>query len=297
MVREVTIHEVGPRDGLQGLPYVLSVDQKRHFIEAIAHSGIKNIEVASFVHPKLVPTMANAEEVYNEVEYLQYEPYQNMNLSTLVMNQRGFDRALESGVENFNICFSTSEEFNKRNFGKEQTEILQEYAQMLQNIPKNQVKVYISCFFGCPFKGLMSDSTLLTAFQEAAKLGNTIVLCDTTGRAFPLHIKYNLALVATLPEYKQVSIALHLHEGEKGKEFLFDNIKAAFDFGIRNFDTSIGGIGGCPFMPHSGGNVPTEDLVEWCEKQNIDCGIERKNLDSLINLVKNEFREKECEIR
>ena len=293
MVQQVAIHEVGPRAGLQGLPYTLSVDQKVHFIEAIAHSGIKNIEVASFVHPKLVPTMADAEEVYKQIEYLQ----KDTKLSALVMNQRGFDRALESGVENFNICFSTSEKFNQRNFGKDKLEIIQEYIQMLEHIPKNQVRVYLSCFFGCPFEGFMADSALLTAFQDAAKLGNTIVLCDTTGRAFPAHMRHNLALIQTLPEYREVNVALHLHEGEKGKQFLFDNIEIAFDFGIREFDSSIGGIGGCPFMPHAGGNVPTEDLVEWCEKQDIDCGIERKNLDSLINLVKNEFKTMECEIK
>ena len=146
--RRIEIYEVGPRDGLQNLEHFVPTEQKREFIRELRKIGFKNIEVTSFAHPRYVPQMADAEEVFDGQG------------AVLVMNQKGMDRALSAGVTHFNIVFSPSEAFNQSNLGCDLQTAVERYEQMLTGIPKSNVRVYLSCFFGCPIEGELDHRAL-----------------------------------------------------------------------------------------------------------------------------------------
>ena len=262
---KVTIFEVGPRDGIQALSHAVSYDDKVELIKALAKSGLTYIEVGAFVHPKLVPNMADSDAVYAAVQGL------SSNLSVLVPNKRGIDRAKSVGANLFNIFYSPNEVFNMSNYGRDMNTIVEDYKVALEGIDPNSVRVYLSMSFGCP------DEDLAKAMEIAVEFGNKVVLCDTAGIATPVMIKkgYDIA-----KQYTD-NIALHLHHGP----YLMQNVDIAIDLGIREFDTSIGGLGGCPFIPGSGANLATEVFVKWCESRGIDCGVNSKDLKDAIKLA------------
>ena len=267
---DVKIYEVGPRDGLQNIERFTPTTDKIDLINRLYHTGLQDIEVTSFVHPKLVPNMADAEEVFTTTKEIG-------NFSALVPNQRGFDRAKAVGAEKFNVFFSASESFNTANLGKSMTEALLEINSMLENVDKKNVRAYISCAFGCPLDGKPSESKLHTAIREADNFADTIVLCDTIGKAFPSLIKRTLEDVKSI----DAEIALHLHHTKSKKDNMFPNIQAGLEWGITQFDSSIGGLGGCPFIPGSGSNLSTNDLIRFLHRKNYDTGLDVWKLDDI----------------
>ena len=275
------VYEVGPRDGLQSAKVRFSTPEKVEMVKMLAKSGISAIEVGSFVNPKLVPSMADSAAVFQEVSGL-LRP--EIELSALIPNEKGFLEARRAGFEHFNLFFSPSEAFNARNLGKTRIEALSDFKKTLKGVPKSNVRVYISCAFGCPFEGQIEANLLRMTIREADRLGSTVVLCDTVGRATPATIRTTLRLVE--PEIN-TEIALHLHEGPRGRSGLFENIEAAVEMGVLQFDSCIAGLGGCPFMPGSGGNVATEDLVEWAHGRGFDTGVSGRALAEAAAFVAN----------
>ena len=278
MLSDIKIYEVGPRDGLQNLKKRFSTSEKVHFIGLLAKSGLNSIEIGSFVNPRFVPTMADSEAVFREVLPFFDE---KMEFGALIPNEKGLKRAISAGATYFNAFFSPSDEFNQRNLGKSRIEAVEMLQTAFLGIPKENIRVYVSCAFGCPFEGPISDDKLIACVQEAASIGGTVVLCDTVGSVYPALLRHVLNICGYIPE----NLALHLHEGPKGRTGLFENVKIAYDFGICEFDSSIGGLGGCPFMPNTGGNLATEDLVEWAESNNIDCNIKLTDLEAPLNFL------------
>ena len=261
----ITVFEVGPRDGIQALKHHVSYDDKIDLIKQLVKSGITNIEVGAFVHPKLVPNMAESDAVYAAVQKLP------ANLSVLVPNKRGVDRAKSVGADLLNIFYSPNDVFNVANYGRELDAIIAEYKTALEGIQARNVRVYISMAFGGP------PDDLDNAVQTAMQFGEKVVLCDTDGIATPEMIKEGLEIAYRTTD----CIALHLHHGP----FLFDNVQAAIDHGVKEFDTSIGGLGGCPFIPGSEANLATEDFVAWCNERDIECGIESQSLKEAVRIA------------
>lgn len=273
---DFSVYEVGPRDGLQSADTITPTRTKVELIEKIAQTGIESIEVGAMVNPDKVPNMADSGQVFSRVAYLQ----SICNLGMLVPNKVGVDRAKDVGVEKFNIFFSPSDFFNTSNFGRTLDSIFTSYCHALSGIEKDNVRVYVSTAFGCPIVGEIQEVAMMRALNWADSLGSTVVLCDTVGKANPTLI----AETARLTDDLDANIALHLHHGPREGR-MRDNLSAAFDCGITQFDSSIGGMGGCPFIPGSGGNLATEHLIEWGEKENLDCGISLADLAPLINYV------------
>ena len=266
MTCDFSIYEVGPRDGLQNLSCVVPVSLRVELIHRLAEAGLKDIEAGSFVSPKRVPTMADTGEVFRRCANV------DARLSALVPNARGMQDACDAGATHFNVFFSADEDFNQRNLGKIRREVVREFRAMLHDVSKDCVRVYISLAFSSPFNEV-SD-----AIADAEALGGTVVLCDTKGAASPDTIRQVTSLSCG-------PTAIHLHYGAL-RERMFDNLAVAYDAGIREFDASIGGLGGCPFVPGSRGNLDTSELIAWGIREGLDCGIELEALEPARLLVR-----------
>jgi hydroxymethylglutaryl-CoA lyase len=240
---KVTVYEVGPRDGLQSLKFPIPTSKKTELIDALYDAGLTEIEEVSFAHPKLVPQMADAEKVYQRG-------------GALVMNKRGFDRAIAVGAKKINIVISPCETFNMKNMRKTRSELVLMYKTFLDKTPKENVRVYISMAFGSPFSGQVSPLTMQSCIKDAKMFGNTVVFADTVG----VGTREEVHLWSEMAILEGMTPALHLHhKGDEEKALQL--IRAGLMAGVREFDSSIGGLGGCPFVDNSGANLSTETLV------------------------------------
>lgn len=271
---ELNIYEVGPRDGLQNSSFRLSSEEKISMVSQLHKAGLKNIEVTSFVHPRMVPHLADAEAVFEGTKHLG-------KLDALIPNRKGFERAKKVGVENFNVFFSQSNEFNRRNLGKNLDRVYPEFVDMLEDVDKANVRAYISCAFGCPFEGAPKEHKLKEAIEMATELADTVVLCDTIGEGHPTKIKRTLELTRGI----DAEVALHLHHRKDKNTNIFANVAAALDWGVNNFDASIGGLGGCQFIPYSGNNLSTNELINWADNNGYETGIELNDLIEINNWI------------
>lgn len=233
------------------------------------------MEIGSFVHPKYVPSMADSADVFLQTRDLG-------DFDVLIPNQKGFDNAQNVGVKNFNVFFSPSKEFNRRNLNRSLEEKFHELDNMLVDVDRNNVRAYISCAFGCPFEGKPKEHELKNAILKADYLAETVVLCDTIGVAHPTHMLHTLELTRGI----DANVALHLHENKNSYRDIFQNVKVALDWGVNIFDSSINGLGGCPFIPGSGGNLSTNQLINWSHDNGYETGIDTKELSYVTQLVK-----------
>jgi hydroxymethylglutaryl-CoA lyase len=201
--------------------------------------------------------------------------------SVLVMNQRGLERALSVGAEKINIVFSPCEEFNMKNFGKTRSELITMYYTMLNGMPKNNIRVYISMAFGSPYTGIISPKMMELCIKDAKILGKTVVFSDTIGMA----TKEEVALWADIAKENNLKAAIHIHHnGDEAKAL--STVRYALLEGIKEIDSSIGGLGGCPFVEESGANLSTETLVRHLEVWGFDCGFKENKLKPALKIVK-----------
>ena len=263
---KVKIVEVSPRDGLQSMKQIVPTEMKRKLISSLYSAGFDEIEEVSFANPKLLPQMADAEEVY-------------MKGSALVMNKRGYDRAKKLGVDKVNIVFSPCEEFNMKNMGKTRSEIVLMYKTFMDKVPKENVRVYISMAFGSPYSGEFSRRKIESCVRDARMFGNTVVFCDTVG----VGIRQDVEMFADISKQMGVKPALHLHHRGR-EEPAISLVKTALFHGIYEFDTSLRGLGGCPFAELSGQNLSTETLITHLEAWGFDCGIPSEALTAPIKI-------------
>ena len=239
----VTVYEVGPRDGLQSLKFPIPSSKKIKLINALYDAGLTEVEEVSFAHPKLVPQMADAEKVFQRG-------------GALVMNKRGYNRAMAVGAKKINIVISPCETFNIKNMRKTRSELVLMYKTFLDKTPKENVRVYISMAFGSPFSGEVSPGTMRSCIRDAKMFGNTVVFADTVG----VGTREEVHLWSEMAILEGMTPALHLHhKGDEEKALQL--IRAGLMAGVREFDSSIGGLGGCPFVDNSGANLSTETLV------------------------------------
>lgn len=270
---EVTIVEVGPRDGLQNEPGVVSTDVKVGFIDRLARTGLPVVEATSFVSPKWVPQLADAAEVLAGID-----PVAGVRYPVLVPNEKGLDRALEAGVEEIAVFAAASEAFSERNLGRGIDASLEMFAPVIHRAKADGLRVrgYVSMVCGCPYQGdvpLVDVRAVTTALLE---LGcDEISLGDTIGVGTPGQVH---GLVEALAEDADLDrLAVHMHD-TYGQGLA--NCFAAFDAGVHIADTSAGGLGGCPYAKGATGNLATEDLVYALEGSGVRTGVD---LEALID--------------
>jgi len=267
MENRIEIVEVSPRDGLQSEQEFVSTSDKLALIERAIDAGIRRIEVTSFVNPRRVPQMADAEEL---VKLLPEN--ENVRYTGLVLNYLGFERARALNIDEIGCAVVATETFNKRNQGAVIKETIKQWHQMAENAQKADMKaqITIGAAFGCPFEGEVSTSRVVEIAKSVAAVApSEIGLADTIGVAVPKQITEVVSAVKdALPDIK---LRCHLHNSRNTG---FANAIAAIDSGVEVLDSSIGGIGGGPFAPNATGNVSTDDLVYMLDRSGIKTGID-----------------------
>ena len=263
----VTIIEVGPRDGLQNESSFVSTEHKIELINLLSQTGLKNIEVTSFVSAKSIPQLADGPEVFTSIKK---DP--SIHYSVLVPNERGMNRALESGAKEIAVFTAASELFNQRNINCTIRESIERFNPVFALAKTHKIKVrgYISCVLGCPYEGvIVPDKVVEVAKQLIDSGADEISLGDTIGVGTPQQTKLLLdKILKFLPVDK---LAMHFHD-TYGQAIA--NIYASLDYGVYRFDTSVAGLGGCPYAQGASGNVATEDVLYLMHGLGIKTGID-----------------------
>lgn len=265
--KSVTIIEVGPRDGLQNEMSFVSSSDKIAFINLLSHSGLTHIEVTSFVSTKAIPQLADNEVVFAGIDKLPAVAY-----SALVPNEQGMLKALASGVKEIAIFSAASELFNQRNINCSIKESIQRFVPVMDLAKTKQIKVrgYVSCALGCPYQGAVKPQQVVDVVQQLVDLGvEEISLGDTIGVGTPKQTE--LVLDAVLKKLPIDQLAMHFHD-TFGQAIA--NIYAALAFGVHRFDSSVAGLGGCPYARGASGNVATEDVLYLMHGLGISTGVD-----------------------
>ena len=270
IAKKVQIVEVGPRDGLQNEKIWVETETKIALIEKLADAGLTKIEAASFVSPKWVPQMKDAFVVLSGIERRPGVTY-----PVLTPNLKGFERALEAGVTEVAVFGAASEAFSQKNINCSISESVERFRPVLEAAQKINVRVrgYISCVLGCPYQGKVPIENVVNLAENMSEMGcYEISLGDTIGIGTPLQAK---KMVETVAEKVPVSnLALHFHD-TRGQALA--NIYACLELGVSVIDTSVSGLGGCPYAQGASGNVATEDVVYMLHGIGIKTGVDIEN--------------------
>ena len=253
----VSIYEVSARDGLQNERATVPLRGKVRLIEALAAAGLTRIEITSFVSPKWIPQLADADELVETIE--EHHKHPGVTYSALVPNAKGLERARRGKIEEIAVFLSASETHNKKNINKT---IAQTMAAFEETIPPAReagmrVRAYVSTVWGCPYEGDVDPKRALAIAKKLVDMGcYQVSISDTIGVGTPRQTQKIVQMM--LAEIPSETIAMHMHDT---RGTALSNVLVGLDLGIRTFDASIGGMGGCPYAPGAAGNVATEDLV------------------------------------
>ncbi|ROS04854.1 hydroxymethylglutaryl-CoA lyase [Sinobacterium caligoides] len=264
--KEVKIVEVGPRDGLQNERQTISTADKVEFIKRLHKSGINDIEIGSFAHPAWVPQMADTEDVVRELT-----PFQG-HYSALVPNRQGLRRAIDSGIEEIAIIASASETFSQNNINCSIKDSLKRFEQIITLAHQQSIRVrgYVSCVAGCPYEGDIAHDAVVNLSLQLSELGcYEISLGDTIGIGTPLQIAELINAISQRVDIDTLAIHCHDTYGQA-----LANILAALQQGVSIIDSSVAGLGGCPYAEGASGNVATEDVVYLLRGMGIATGID-----------------------
>jgi isopropylmalate/homocitrate/citramalate synthase len=265
----VTICDVGPRDGLQNQPVALAPEVRAELVNLLAGAGVPRIEATSFVSERHVPQMAGAEEVVSGIERRDGVTY-----AGLVLNERGYDRLVESGLDEVHVTFAASDEFSQRNAGMSTEEGVHAAERILARASGDGIRATttISVSFGCPFAGAVDPARVEELAGRVVRAGTLeVAVADTIGVGVPAQVRDLVGRLLPLG----VPVGIHLHNTRNTG---YANAYAALETGARIFDASVGGIGGCPFAPRATGNIATEDLVYLLHGEGIETGIDLERL-------------------
>lgn len=269
--KKVTIKEVGPRDGLQNEKEVIPSEDKIAWINQLSKTGLNYIEISSFVNPKWIPALADAFEVATGIERQEGVTY-----AALVPNKRGLEKALEANIDEVSIFMSATESHNKSNINKtidETFPVLKEVVDEALAANKS-VRGYISTVFGCPYEGSVDVESVIRISENLFEMGiGELSLGDTIGVANPKQVQEVLEVL--LKRFPAEKLAMHFHD-TRGTAMA--NILASLDMGITIFDSSLGGLGGCPYAPGASGNLATDDLLYMLDGMGIHSGVNREKL-------------------
>ena len=273
---DVTMYEVGPRDGLQNESRMVPTDDKVKLIDALSDTGLRAIEITSFVNPKWIPQLADGAEVSRRIVRKPGLVY-----SALVPNRQGLDAAIASGMKEVAVFMSASETHNKKNVNKT---IAQTLTAFRETVPPAiaagvRVRAYVSTVYGCPYEGAVDPARALELARALRDLGcYQISLGDTIGVANPRQVRDVLSRV--IAEIPKPEVAVHFHD-TRGTALA--NILVAVEMGITTVDAALGGLGGCPYAPGASGNVATEDVVYMLEGMGVRTGVD---LDRLVDCAR-----------
>lgn len=263
---DLIINDVGPRDGLQNQPQILAIEQRSELINALIKAGVPEIEIGAFVSPKAVPAMAGSAEVFARLE--QGETV----FSALIPNMRGYLGARDAGLVLSSLVVAVSNTMNEKNIAMNTAKALEVCAEVFAQAQKDNkaVQAYVATAWECPFEGKVAIDDVLEVSAKLIEMGaSRIVVADTIGAANPATVK--ALMTALSDEYGSELFACHFHDT---RAMGLANVYAAISSGIRRFDASIAGLGGCPFAPGASGNVATEDVVMMAEQMGFSTGID-----------------------
>lgn len=266
----VTIKEVAARDGLQAQSVEITLEQRRELIEALAKANVPELEIGSFVSPKAVPQMAGTDELARTL------PKSGAKFSALVPNMKGYELARREGIDQIAIVLSATEQMNQNNIRKSLADTFGMASDILARARDEGVEIhaYLAVAFECPYEGKVTPSIVLAQAEELMRNEpGRLVIADTIGAANPRDVKSMMAELVS--QYGAERLGCHFHDT---RAMGLANVFAALDAGIRQFDSSAGGLGGCPFAPGAKGNVATEDVVMLCESSGLSTGIDMEAL-------------------
>ena len=274
MTNQVTIKEVAARDGLQAQSVEISLDQRRELILSLVAAGVPELEIGSFVSPKAVPQMAGTDAL------AQTLPEAMTKYSALVPNMKGYELARREGIDQLAIVVSATEQMNQNNIRKSLEDTFSMASEIMRRAREEQVDIhaYLAVAFECPYEGRVDSRVVMDQAEQLMRDAPArLVIADTIGAANPRAVKSMMTeLVA---QFGVEALGCHFHDT---RAMGLANVFAALDAGIRQFDSSAGGLGGCPFAPGAKGNVATEDVVMLCESAGLSTGI---NIEALLESV------------
>jgi hydroxymethylglutaryl-CoA lyase len=277
--KSVKIVEVGPRDGLQSQSQVISSEDKINYIDLLSETGLQEIEVTSFVSPKWIPQLADAAEVSRSINR-----HPEIIYTALVPNFQGLQNAIKCQFRSIAVFTAASESFSQKNTNCSIDDSMTRFQGMRKLWEENNLRVrgYISTVWHCPYEGPINIEPVIDVITKLFELGiNEISLGDTIGKANPNEIRHTLDTI--LNRWDPASFALHFHDTFGMAE---SNIIAGLEFGINTFDSSAGGIGGCPYAEGASGNIATEKVFSLCDSMGIETGIQKDKLDEAAKFIR-----------
>ena len=284
MSNKILISEVGPRDGLQSIRPIMSLDAKKRWIDAEAAAGVTEIEVGSFVRPDLLPQLADTAEV---VAHARTIP--GMTVAVLVPNLKGAQKAIEAGAHKITLPLSASETHSLKNIRRTHAQVFDEVRQiaaLIREQPEERRPHFeggLSTAFGCTLEGIVPEAKVVQLAEQLMAAGcDEVGLSDTTGYANPAQVKRLVKAVRAVVGDHALN-GLHLHNT---RGLGLANVIAGLEVGITTFDASLGGLGGCPFAPGASGNIVTEDLVFMLEAMGLNTGIDLPKLLEVRNILR-----------
>ena len=280
--RAVNIVEVGPRDGLQNEGKIVSTSAKSEFIRVLAASGLRDIEVTSFVHPQRIPQLADAEDLVSRLE-----AHPGVRYSALVPNLKGLDRAITSGLRRIAVFTSASETFNRKNINMGVDESIAAFQAVVKRAASSGISVrgYVSTGFVCPYEGCIPKENVAHVVKALFDLGvDEVSVGDTVGAATPRDVETLGGYL--LSQFPVDSLAMHFHDTYG---MAIANVYQSLQMGFTKFDSSAGGLGGCPYAPGASGNVATEDLLYLLDRLGIETGVSLTGIRRASNFISKEL--------
>ncbi|MFU8826386.1 MAG: hydroxymethylglutaryl-CoA lyase [Brevefilum sp.] len=268
--KSIEVLEVGPRDGFQSVCNYIPLQTKLAIIEKIIEAGVQSIQITSFVSPKAIPQMQDAKELAKAC----LDKYPQASLSALVPNFFGAKTAAQTGLKNIAYVVSLSESHNHANIKRSHEESFDELRKIQDGLPQMDICLDLATAFGCPFEGKKEPEENVAFLRPYVDLGiGTVNLCDTIGVANPAQVRETIA--ALNEAYPELKLQIHIHDT---RNMGMVNTLAAIESGVKTTQSTLGGLGGCPFAPGASGNLATEDLVHMLSEMGYDTGIDEQKL-------------------
>ncbi len=269
-LKKINILEVGPRDGFQNITEYIPFDEKYKIVEALVKSGVQHIQVTSFVSPKAIPQMKDSAELVEKC----LKTFPQTHFFALVPNLKGAENAQQAGLNSVSYVASLSETHNLKNINKTHEKSLEEFRKIRESLPDLKVTLDLATAFGCPFEGKKTPEQVLDFLKAYVESGLAVVnLCDTIGVANPRQVRDTIELVRQ--NYPALEIQVHIHDT---RNMGMVNTLAAIECGVESVQSTLGGLGGCPFAPGASGNLATEDLNFMLLEMGFETGIDHNKL-------------------
>lgn len=278
-MKKIDIYEVGPRDGFQNIKEYIPEATKKEIIDGLIASGIKHIEITSFVSPKAIPQLRDAQDIAKAC----LETYPNVDFLALVPNLRGAQTAADVGIQRIAYVVSLSESHNKANINRTHEQSYEALKEIMTQCPQLDIILDLATTFGCPFEGKFLPEQVVEFLKQYVELGvKQVCLCDTIGIANPRQVKDIIA--AVWEAYPQLDLQVHIHDT---RNMGVACTLAAIEAGVTKVQSTLGGLGGCPFAPGASGNLATEDLVYTLNEIGYDTGVQ---FEPILQLAKQEVK-------